>query len=438
MPKPTDEVDLLVIGGGLAGLTAARQARKRGLSALVVSWTPGSLPHTSGAMDLLAVYPTALKRSRDRPWAALLELIEREPDHPYTRVGLQEIRDAWSDFVGFLAQSRLGYHAQEDRNQLLITAAGTLKPAFAVPASMRANVEAWERKEPTLILGISGLAGFSAAQVVGGLRDRWIGLRADTLDVVSEADGAELASLFGHDQRVTAARLASKFELPGFRERFADAVRPRLDGARALGLPAVLGYDQVVGVCADLSERLGVPVFEIPMITPTLAGIRLADLLLEATREAGVEILRGQPVTGLRRAASGNLAATLVGVERSREIHAERVLLATGRFFGGGLEASPDGVQETVVGLPIEVPPSRDDWHMNTFLGAPGHPINRAGLEVDEAMRVLGPGGRPALPGLHAAGAILAHHDWVREKSGAGISVATAWKAVASMTSMAS
>ena len=433
------DTELLIIGGGLAGLAAARRARRRGMEVVVVSWTPGSLPQTSGALDLLAVYPTAIKRYRDHPWAALVELTEREPDHPYSRVGLQGVRDAWTEFLDFLTQSRLGYHHLGDRNQLLVTAAGTLKPTFAVPGSMRANVEAWERKEPTLVLGIRGLQGFSAAQVVGNLQDRWFGLRAEVLDLTGAPEtgsGAAiaLADAFGRDQRVTVAALAAKLELPGFRGRFAEAVRPLLDGTRALGLPAVLGYDQVGVVCADLEQRLGVPVFEIPMITPSLPGIRLADLLLEAAREAGASILRGQQVRDLRRDEGGRFAATLVGGVVSREIRADRVLLATGRFFGGGLEARPDGVRETVLGLPVEVPANRDDWHMNTFLGAPGHPINRAGLEVDEQLRVVPKaGGEPVLGGVHGAGALLAHHDWVREKSGAGISIATAWAAVEAM-----
>jgi glycerol-3-phosphate dehydrogenase subunit B len=106
------------------------------------------------------------------------------------------------------------------------------------------------------------------------------------------------------------------------------------------------------------------------------------------------------------------------------------VVLATGRFFGGGLLAERDRVREPLLDLPVQAPASRNDWHMNTFLGAPGHPLNRAGIRVDRRLRPLGADGGVLYENLYAAGAVLADHDWVREKSGAGISVATGTAAV--------
>jgi glycerol-3-phosphate dehydrogenase subunit B len=38
--------------------------------------------------------------------------------------------------------------------------------------------------------------------------------------------------------------------------------------------------------------------------------------------------------------------------------------------------------------------------------------------------------GRPVWPDLFAAGTILAGQDWMREKSGSGLSIATAYAAV--------
>jgi glycerol-3-phosphate dehydrogenase subunit B len=38
--------------------------------------------------------------------------------------------------------------------------------------------------------------------------------------------------------------------------------------------------------------------------------------------------------------------------------------------------------------------------------------------------------GRPYSERLFAAGVILAHQDWIRGRSGAGIAIATAYKAV--------
>jgi glycerol-3-phosphate dehydrogenase subunit B len=59
-----------------------------------------------------------------------------------------------------------------------------------------------------------------------------------------------------------------------------------------------------------------------------------------------------------------------------------------------------------------------------------GNPVNRAGIETDDFFRPLGPTGSVFHPRLYASGSILAHQDWKREKSGSGIAIASAFKAV--------
>jgi glycerol-3-phosphate dehydrogenase subunit B len=56
--------------------------------------------------------------------------------------------------------------------------------------------------------------------------------------------------------------------------------------------------------------------------------------------------------------------------------------------------------------------------------------VHRAGIEVDADMRPLGRDGRPKSARLFAAGVIVAHQDWIRSRSGAGIAIATAYRAV--------
>ncbi|NNK14944.1 MAG: anaerobic glycerol-3-phosphate dehydrogenase subunit B, partial [Desulfofustis sp.] len=52
------------------------------------------------------------------------------------------------------------------------------------------------------------------------------------------------------------------------------------------------------------------------------------------------------------------------------------------------------------------------------------------GIEVDEKFRPLDREGKVVHHGLFGAGILLAHQDWIRGRCGAGIAVATAYKAV--------
>jgi glycerol-3-phosphate dehydrogenase subunit B len=80
--------------------------------------------------------------------------------------------------------------------------------------------------------------------------------------------------------------------------------------------------------------------------------------------------------------------------------------------------------------LPVTQPENRSGWLSNDFFDPAGHPVNRAGIETDDCFRPLDKAGAVFHPRLYAAGSILAYQDWKREKSGAGISLVSAFKAV--------
>ncbi len=113
-------------------------------------------------------------------------------------------------------------------------------------------------------------------------------------------------------------------------------------------------------------------------------------------------------------------------------IESRAVILATGRFISGGLEARMNDIIEPLVGIPVTQPESREQWYRQKYLDKNGHDIHRAGIEVDDRYRPLGPDGKPMSENLFAAGIIIAHQDWIRERCGAGIAISTAYKAVES------
>jgi hypothetical protein len=78
----------------------------------------------------------------------------------------------------------------------------------------------------------------------------------------------------------------------------------------------------------------------------------------------------------------------------------------------------------------VQQPAAREAWHQRDFLDPAGHAINRAGLKTDDAWRPLAANGKPAWEKLFAIGSILAEQDWMREKCGSGLAIATAWAAV--------
>ncbi len=227
--------------------------------------------------------------------------------------------------------------------------------------------------------------------------------------------------------------MARALEVPATRLRLAELLKGAAGDAKVLGLPAILGMHQPDQVHADLQRLTGLQIFEIPTMPPSVAGLRLRELFEQALPRKGATLIPQQKVTSLRLADDGATLA-LKDSYGEIEVKAQAVILATGRLLSGGLEAHPEGIREHLLNLPVVQPASRSDWYCESYTDPRGHPINRAGIEVDALGRPLGADGQYYHPRLFAAGAVLAHHDWIRSRSGAGIALASAWKAVAGVT----
>ncbi|MFH1887862.1 MAG: glycerol-3-phosphate dehydrogenase subunit GlpB [Pseudomonadota bacterium] len=419
MPKETIQCDVAVIGAGLAGLSAALYASSRGADTLIAGPASGII-FASGYLDLLAVHPVAGQKVWDDPWAALAALTKAEPQHPYARVGAETVARAFDELLEFLLQAGLPYHREKGKNLVLPTTVGTVKPSFAVPSTMAPGGQGLLEKPPCVLVGLRGLKGFSSRQIAENLRPCWPGLsHARAVFPGTEA----MSEVYGE-------KLARLLEVPANRERLAETLRPHAAGVKMMGLPAILGIYHPAEIAADLSRMLGVTVFEIPTIPPSVPGIRLREAFLRRLPEKGVHTLFKKTVLPATVTPGQDLVITATDDAGDLEIRAKSVILATGRFLGKGLAADRRKVRETVFNLPVTQPEKRSAWHQKDFLDPKGHLVNRAGIETDENLRPLAKNHQPAHENLYAAGTILAHQDWMREKSGAGISISTALYAV--------
>jgi glycerol-3-phosphate dehydrogenase subunit B len=411
--------DLCVIGSGLAGMAATLFAAARGLSVVQAGHT-GEIVFASGLMDLLGVHPAIEKRLRNDPWAALEALKRDIPDHPYARLKKDDIKAAFDEILAFLEEVGLHYHRRMDHNSSVLTALGTIKPTYCVPHTMWNGVRALKEKPACLIIDIRGLKGFSAHQIVASVRNGWTDLHAARISF----PGSE------HLSEVYAEHMANALLLPPNREKLAEVVRPLIKKSKIVGLPAILGLYRTHEVLSHLKELIGVPLFEIPTIPPSVPGLRLKEAFERGLRLRGVQYFSLKRALQVRQPAGGHFETHIGLNDVEHIIHSRGIVLASGRFIGGGLQADRKRIRETIFGLPVYQPDSRKDWHRRNFLDPRGHLINQAGLEIDDAFRPLDDSGAPAFETLFAAGSILAHNDWKRMKCGAGLAIASAFGAV--------
>lgn len=414
--------ELAVIGTGMAGLAATLFAAQKGINAVQIGVNAGIL-YASGFLDLMGVHPIADGQAWDNPWEAIDAAAADIPGHPYARLPQGDIRKAFDMFLGFMEAAGLPYRYRPDANTLVITPVGTLKPTYGVPESMWHGAEALENRKECLLVDFWGLKGYSAVQITEMLRETWPGLRASRIAFPVTGPSVELYP----------EKMARVLESRAHREALAHEIREHLNGAQVVGMPAIFGMHRSLEVMADLAELIGADVFEIPTIPPSVPGLRIKETMEMQMQSRGIPLFAQKRVLQVTHENNGGFVLD-IGEPATRAVshrlHARGVILAGGRFLGGGLYAGRKKIIEPLFGLPVFQPSERKDWHQPQVFDPRGHAVNMAGIEIDDDFRPLGDSGRAAWENLYAAGAILAHQDWMRMKCGAGLAIATAYGAV--------
>lgn len=411
--------DLTIIGAGMAGMAAALFAVNRGIKTIQVG-RGGEIVFASGLLDLMGVHPIQTSQRWEDPWDAIDALVNDIPEHPYGKIKKAEIEKAFTELLDFLNTSGLAYSRFKDRNVEIPTALGTIKTTYAVPDTMWGAVAALSEKPECLLVSFNGMKGFSAGMIAGGLHDRWPTLRCAQITFPGTERRNEVYPEFLANALVTAEN----------RRKLAEALEPHIKNASTMGLPAVLGLYRSQKVIGDLENLLGVNVFEIPTMPPAITGLRIREAFEQGLRSKRDGYFTQQKALAVRPASSGAFEIDIGNRSTEQTIESEGIILATGRFIGGGLRADRKRIRETLLDLPVRQPQKRTQWHRQNLMDVRGHPINMAGLQTDAAFRPLDANERPVYDRLFAAGSILAHQDWKRMKCGSGLAIATAYAAV--------
>ena len=430
---------IAVVGGGLAGAVATLALAERGAEVVQIAGPPGASGLGAGAFDLAAPSPgvpwlAAREALHGTPLGVLdrLALLLREaPSHPYARLfGSDAAAAASAARAGVAALSRwLAPHGAAprgsfDASALLACSPGTLRPVdFATPGPAGGDLSACAE---IALLDAPGLAGYDARFSARGLAAELaaLGLAQKPVRIVQAAwpEGVLDAQ---------PARVAARLDALAAGDALAAALRGAGGAGCVLLAPPVLGIARTEALVAQLSEAAGCPVAEVLSFPPyALAGYRFERALRAAVRASRARVIDGNVLAvypGIRSAAHELAIETAAGIQ---ELAAQALVLATGRFTGGGLSASDGEVREPLLGLPLH------DAEGRRIDGIPAHrsvrkgyatwqPLYTAGVRVDDQLRPLTPRGEPAAERVFCAGELIGGFDPARERTGMGVALLT-------------
>jgi len=397
--------DLIIIGMGLSGLMAVKTAAEAGQKILIVGKGMGSLSLFSNTIDVLSQLPKTMTMGD-----GLSQWMKDHPKHPYSKVGPEKIMEALSSFTS-LFPPPYSFQPVGNGNCLIPTGAGTLRPTYLLPITMVAGTSLKEGNG--LIVGFKGFKDFYADYVANQLNCRGITLS------LSEA----------FNQEITAAALARLIERESFRETIGRKINEKLDGETHVGFPALLGIHNPFMVKKELEEIINAEVFEIPILPPSIPGIRIFNRFKEWLTQRGVTFLLGNSISKAILKGNRCEGVHVLNPPVSNLYSADRYILATGRFVGGGLVADQEKILEPIFNLPVAQPESREDWFRKSFFDESYHPVHQAGILTDSSFRAIDGEGEVLLENLWVAGSILADHHCIDEKSREGIEITTGYMA---------
>lgn len=282
-------LDVLVIGGGIAGAAAALTARKAGASVLLAARGPGATALSSGAADF----------------------------------GAEEKIFSFSSSEGVQFLNTLGY---VEGDLWLLTPLGSVKRTrMAQPHIAAGNLAKLPADARPAVAALCGAQAIEAQLQAKGLAKHFPKAFALPIDFYTQrADALRTLPEIAADIDQRRAELAHALQ---------RAVRN--SGATHLYMPT-LGYD-------PQPIDAGVPVFELLSAPPSVPGIRLQRAL-----EKALEGVQRQGIVEKR--SDGGVQ--LISGTACEPLEPKAIVLATGRFIGGGIR-SDDRLRETVFDLPV-------------------------------------------------------------------------------------
>lgn len=401
--------DVVIVGGGLAGLACGIQLQEQGKRCAIVSVGQSALTFASGALDLLNALPDGTPVTH--PLHALGELANQAPHHPYSLMGPDAVATLAGQAQALLARCGLWLRGSLTQSHQRLTPLGIWRDCWLSPADSVSRglpgTPAWNQP---LVAGIEGFMDFQARLVVGELQAQGIAARADDLRL------PVLDNLRQNPSEFRSLNLARVLETPAGLAVLTEELLTCSHGNDAVILPACIGTQ----AHAQLNAALGKPVGLLATLPPSLPGMQLHQALLARFRQTGGTVMPGDKVISAQA-----LADEVVVHTRSHgdmPLRTQYTVLASGSFFSNGLVAERERVIEPVFGLDVDFLPTQADWSQQDVFAS--QPYLQFGVKVDAQLHPSIAG--VSQPRVFAIGSVLRGYDPLRQGCGGGVSLLSA------------
>lgn len=415
--------DVVIIGGGFAGLTCGIALQQQGKRCVIINGGQTAMDFSSGSLDLLSRLPNG--ENVENISAGLDKLIELAPQHPYSILGKQQVLNSVNQFEKVAQELNLNLIGSNEHNHLRVTPLGGLRPTWLSPNSVPTLAQVGEFPYKKIaVLGIEGYHDFQPQMLAENLKQNpefaHCEIKVDYLHI------PELDYLRETSREFRSVNIAQLLEHKLSFNNLVQEIKQSAGDFETIFLPACFGLDDQ-SFFNELKQATGLALFELPTLPPSLLGGRQHKILRHQFEKLGGLMMNGD--RALRAEFDGEkVKAIYTEIHENLAIFAPHFVLATGSFFSNGLRSDFDHIYEPVFGADILAfeqcdPNNRLSW-VNDRFNSP-QPYQSTGVIINEKCQVRKDGA--FIPNLYALGSVIGGYNGIEQGCGSGVAVATAY-----------
>lgn len=341
----------VIIGGGLAGLTAGITLQKAGKSTAIISTGQNALHFFSGSFESMEEAPQRI--------------------------------------VDLFAEAGIGLHYAPG---VRLMPMGTFKKATLSldDVSLFPDPKIGHK---ALIVSFTGYHDFFCDFLADGLEKQGIQCRVNMLNL------PELEMLEKSPSEMRSVQIARAMDHRW--ETIVGELRILIRDEDIVVLPQVFGLNDS-SILSRIRQSIPAQVVFVGTLPPSVPGIRTQILLKRRYEVLGGTYLIGDQVTGAH--VYDNVIHSVVTQNLGNHfLEADNFILATGGFFSKGLKSNPFDISEPIFGLDVEQAEDRNDWYNPEFMRE--QPYMKYGVATDPTLHAIA-GGEP-IKNLFVIGSIL-------------------------------
>lgn len=402
--------DVVIIGGGLSGLTCGIRLQEAGKNCAIISTGQSALHFSSGAFDFLNKLPDGTRVMHP------LDAIKRlGGNHPYRKIGEEKIREYVADVQDWFGKSGIVLHGDVEKNHYCLSPIGIIKSAWLSFDDFEPleTADAFPYKR-VAVANFAGFIDFYPRFIADALAEKGVECRIEILNIPA------VEKLRTNPTEMRSANIARVFDSEAQLENLLTLINDLSEEVDAVILPAVFGLSSVYPLeyIRKYSEK---PVFFISPVPPSVPGIRVQKRLQERFVELGGTFFLGDTVE--KAFFDGD---TVIGITTNNhsdiQFYAEQYVLASGSFFSKGIISRSNEIYEPVLNADVEYDSQRDNWFCKNVFDV--QPYMSYGVKTDIGFHPL----RDGVPvrNMFAIGSVLSGYNPLEEGCGSGVAILTA------------